>query len=182
MESLEGLERLLAQHPFFKDMRASTRELIAGCASNCVFRDGDRILKEGDAADSFYLLRHGAVALEIHVPARSPLVIETLSDGDVLGWSWLVPPYRVRFDARAIGLVRALRINGRCLREKCEQDSDLGYELYKQVIPVIVDRLTAARLQMVDIYGHPTDYANHEPGLAAPSSPPAKPSPAGQGD
>lgn len=179
MGNIADLQDILAQHPFFQSMRQSTRELIAGCTSNRVFHDAERVLKEGEAADTFYLLRHGSIALEIHVPAQAPLVIETLSDGDILGWSWLAPPYRVRFDARAIGLVRALSVDGRCLREKCEQDSDLGYDLYKHFMPVIVDRLTASRLQMIDIYGHPNDYAErqNETQSHLASSTPAKPSP-----
>jgi len=151
---------------------------MAGCAENRVFRDGERMLREGDPADVFFLVRRGAVALEIHVPGHDPLVIETLGDGDVLGWSWLVPPYRVRFDARAIGLVRTLSVNGKCLREKCEEDCALGYEFYRQLLPVVVDRLTAARLQMMDMYGHPNEYVGTSGRFAPESEGPAKPYPA----
>lgn len=180
MAPIEGLERTLAQHPFFKDMSERARGLIAGCASNRVFHDGDYIMKEGDPAGTFFLVRHGAVALEVHVPGRRPLVIETLGDGEVLGWSWLLPPYRVRFDARAVGLVRALGIDGKCLRGKCEEDCALGFEFYQHFLPVVVDRLTAARLQMIDMYGHPGAYAESESPPAVPSAP-AKPSPDGGG-
>jgi CRP/FNR family cyclic AMP-dependent transcriptional regulator len=177
MGQIAGLEQILAQHPFFADMSETARGLIAGCASNRVFHEGDPIFREGDAADTFYLVRHGVVALEINVPGREPLVIETLGDGEVVGWSWLVPPYQVRFDARAVGLVRAIAIDGKCLRHKCDEDCTLGYEFYKHFLPVVADRLTAARLQMMDIYGHPAAYAQEEEPISEEPSPPAKPVP-----
>ena len=177
MGEIAGLEQILAKHPFFADMSEMARGLIIDCASNRVFHDGDRILREGDAADTFFLVRHGVVALEINVPGREPLVIETMGDGEVLGWSWLVPPYRVRFDARAVGLVRTIAIDGACLRGKCDEDCALGYEFYKRFLPVVADRLTAARLQMMDIYGHPTAYAPTAEPASGETSPPAKPGP-----
>ena len=179
MTEILGLERMLAQHPFFHDMSETARGLIVGCAGNRVFHDGEHILREGEPADWFYLIRHGVVAIEVHVPTRKPLVIETLQDGEVLGWSWLVPPYRVSFDARAVGLVRTLSIDGKCLRNKCEQECALGYEFYKHFLPVVVARLTAARLQMMDIYGHPSAYAEPGSGFDDRPSAPAKPSPDG---
>jgi CRP-like cAMP-binding protein len=177
MGEIAGLERLLARHPFFADMSETARGLIAGCAGNRVFHDGERIFREGEPADTFYLVRHGAVALEVNEPGREPLVIETLGDGEVLGWSWLVPPYRVRFDARAVGLVRAIGIDGKCLRGKCDEDCALGYEFYKHFLPVVANRLTAARLQMMDIYGHPSAYAQAAEPFSEQPSPPAKPGP-----
>jgi CRP/FNR family cyclic AMP-dependent transcriptional regulator len=180
MSEVEGIEQLLARHPFFSDMSEKARGLIAGCTVNRVFHDGEYIQREGDPSDHFYLVRHGSVALEINLPTRKPLVIETLQDGEVLGWSWLVPPYRVRFDSRAVGLVRTFCIDGSCLRGKCEQDCQLGYEFYKHFLPVVVDRLTAARLQMIDIYGHPDEYLQAHNGFDGQPSAPAKPSPAGR--
>jgi CRP/FNR family cyclic AMP-dependent transcriptional regulator len=177
MNGIEDIEQLLSRHPFFQDFSDTARQLIAGCTVNRVFHDGDYIQREGTPADYFYLLRHGTVALEINVPTRKPLVIETLHDGEVLGWSWLAPPYRSRFDARAVGLVRSFAIDGKCLRGKCEEDCQLGYEFYKHFLPVVVDRLTAARLQMIDIYGHPAEYAGS--GFDTEPSPPVKPSPDG---
>lgn len=179
MAQIEGLERILAEHPFFRDMSEHTRELIVGCTANQVFHDGASILREGDPADQFFVVRHGTVALEVHLPGRPPLVIETLGDGDVLGWSWLVPPYRVRLDARAVGLVRLLRVDARCLRAKCEEDCPLAYELYRHFLPVVAERLTAARLQLLDMYGHPGEYAEAATLSQTPVAP-AKPSPEGE--
>lgn len=180
MASIEGLDRILAEHPFFHDMSERARGLIAGCAANRVFHNGDYLLREGDPANVFFLVRHGAVAMEVNAPGRSALVLETLGDGDVIGWSWLVPPYRIQFDSRAIGLVRALSIDAKCLRGKCEDDPGLGYEFLSHFVRVMAERLTATRLQLLDVYGHPSDYAEVPAArpIEEPTSP-AKPSPTG---
>jgi hypothetical protein len=80
-------------------------------------------------------------------------VFATEGEGSLVGASWLVPPYRWRFDARATELTRAIGINGQCLRDKCEADHDLGYAMMKRFLPVFVQRLTDARLQLLDVYG-----------------------------
>lgn len=179
MNPVEGLDSVLAEHPFFSDMSDHARGLIVGCAGNRVFHDGDFILRDGDEANEFYLIRHGTVALEIHLPGRAPLVVETLGNGEVLGWSWLLPPYRVSFDARAVGLVRALGIKGSCLRKKCDEDCALGYEFYKHFLPVVASRLTATRLQLLDMYRHPDAYAQAAAKARPEAVDPAKPSPEG---
>ncbi len=181
MATIGGLDRLLAEHPFFNDMSERARGLIAGCAANRVFHDGEYLMREGEPSDTFFLVRHGAVAVEVNAPGGSPLVLETLGDGDVLGWSWLVPPYRVQFDCRAVGLVRALSIDGKCLRGKCEEDASLGYEFLSHFVRVMAERLTATRLQMLDIYGHPSDYveAQNRVAIETAAMVPAKPSPNG---
>ena len=94
------------------------------------------------------------MALETYVPQRGALRLETLHAGDVLGWSWLVPPHRTMFDARASGTVRSLAFDGRCLRAKCEQDQALGYDLLTRFVTVLAERLQSARLQLLDVYGH----------------------------
>jgi CRP/FNR family cyclic AMP-dependent transcriptional regulator len=92
------------------------------------------------------------VAVEIFAPQKGPITIETVVEGDVLGWSWLVPPYNWRFDARAMEMTRAVALDGVCLRNKCETDHDLGYELMKRFANIIDRRLQATRLQLLDIY------------------------------
>jgi CRP/FNR family cyclic AMP-dependent transcriptional regulator len=87
------------------------------------------------------------------VPQRGAVTIETLHGGDVLGWSWLVPPHRTVYDARALGVVRTIALDGACLRGKCEEDPRLGYELLKRFTEVIVERLQATRLRLLDVYG-----------------------------
>ncbi len=150
---METLERLLAEHPFFQGLDPRHLRLLAGCAANVRFDAGQFLFHEGEEADRFYLIRHGTAAVEIHAPERGALVLQTVGPGEVLGWSWLVPPCRCRFDARAAEPTRALALDGRCLRDKCEQDHDLGYELLRRFTPVIAERLEAARLQLVNVYG-----------------------------
>ena len=153
--NIEGLDRLLEEHPFFQGMDPARRGIIAGCGANERFDASQYLFREGEAADKFYLIRHGAVALEIYLPGREPLVVETLNEGDILGWSWLAPPYRWSADARAMQLTRAISLDAKCLRGKMEDDHELGYELYKRFMPIIQQRLQAGRLQLTDMYGVP---------------------------
>jgi len=148
---MQTLEPVIAAHPFFVGLKPEHVEIVTGCASNVRFDPGEFIFREGDPADRFYLLRQGTVALEINTPDRGPIVVQTLTAGDVLGWSWLVPPYRWRFDGRAIDLVRATALDGKCLRKKCEEDHDLGYDLMQRIAYVMEQRLQAARLQLLDL-------------------------------
>jgi CRP-like cAMP-binding protein len=149
---VEGLDILMQEHPFFEGLSAEALELLAGCAANERFPAGATIAREGDPADKFFLIRHGTVAQEIRIPGKDPLIVETLEEGDILGWSWIVPPYRWTFDARALDLVRAISLDAKCLRGKCEEDHSLGYDFYQRIVPVMSRRLTAVRLRLVDMY------------------------------
>ena len=150
---MSSLESLLVQHPFFKELEPDHLHLVSGCASNVRFKSSEYIFREGGDANQFYLIRHGKVALQMFVPERGPITIETLEAGDVLGWSWLFPPYHWYFDAQAIELVRATAFDGQCLRTKCEADHDLGYELMRRFARVMSQRMQATRLQLLDVYG-----------------------------
>lgn len=150
---MQTLEPILAEHPFLKGLDPRYLKLIVGCATNVRFEAGQFIFRAGEEANQFYILRQGHVALEISAPNRGSIAIQTLGEGDVLGWSWLIPPYIWQFDARAVELTRAIALDGKCLRTKCEEDHDLGYELMKRFGYVIAQRLQATRLQLLDIYG-----------------------------
>lgn len=149
---METLEHLLSEHPFLHGLEPKHIQLITGCASNVRFDAGQIIIREGEEADQFYIIRQGKVALQIYTPGRSSIIIDTLTDGDILGWSWLVPPYQWRFDAKAVELTRAIALDGKCLRTKCEKDHTLGYELLKRFSSIIEQRLQATRLRLLDIY------------------------------
>jgi CRP/FNR family cyclic AMP-dependent transcriptional regulator len=149
---METLESIIAEHPFFSGLEKRYFKLLTGCASNARFLSGRFIFRTGEKADKFYLLRKGRVALEIHTPARGTISILTLEAGDILGWSWLVAPYRWNFDARAVELTRALALDGKCLRKKAEADHDLGYELFKRFAQVMEERMEATRLQLMNVY------------------------------
>jgi len=150
---MEGLERIIEEHPFFAGMQDAFRELVCGCAKNARFTAGQYLFREGEPTNEFYLLRQGSVALELHSPVQQPPVVATLREGDILDGSWLVPPYRWTFDARSSELVRVLGVDARCLRDKCEADHDLGYELMKRFAGAMGERLRAMRLQVADVYG-----------------------------
>jgi CRP/FNR family transcriptional regulator, cyclic AMP receptor protein len=147
------MEELLAGHPFFAGLGTSAIQLIAGCASNVHFAAGGFIFGAGEPATRFYVIRHGRVALEVHSPTRGPVVIDTMDEGEVLGWSWLVSPHRYFGDARAVTSVSAIALDGTCLRGKCEADPALGYELLKRVTTVMYQRLESARVRLLDLYG-----------------------------
>jgi len=144
---------LVAEHPFFRGLAPEYVDTIAGCARNVRFMPDEFLFHEGEPADTFYLIRAGKVLIGTQAPERGLIPIQTVGPGDVVGWSWLFPPYRWRFDAKALELTRALAFDGQCLREKCEQDPRLGYELLRRFAGVIVERLHAARLQLLDLYG-----------------------------
>jgi CRP/FNR family transcriptional regulator, cyclic AMP receptor protein len=150
---MRTIDELLAEIPALEGLRTDYLELIAGCARNRVFDPGDQLMREGEPADDFYVIRDGDVALETYVPQRGALAIETLHNGDLLGWSWLVPPYRTMFDARALAQTHTVSFDGACLRGKCEEDHELGYELLTRFTAVIVERLQATRLRLLDVYG-----------------------------
>jgi CRP-like cAMP-binding protein len=129
------------------------REAIAGCTRNRVYAAGEQLLREGGPADEFFVVRHGAVAIETEVPGRGAFTIETLHAGEIVGWSWLVPPYRAAFGARALATTRVLAVDGACLRGKCDGDPALGYDLLKLVATVFAERLQDTRLRLLDLYG-----------------------------
>jgi CRP-like cAMP-binding protein len=147
-----SFQSIISAHPFCAGLAPEYVALMVGCASNVRFEADQPIFRAGDPADRFFIIRHGRVAIEIHEPGRGSVTVETVDDGDVLGWSWLIPPYRWLFDARPLTLVRAIAFDGACLRGKCEANHDLGYELLKRVTRVLTERLAATRLQLLDMY------------------------------
>ena len=149
----ESIAELLSDVPFLEGLGPDRLDLLAGCAGNIHFDAGTRLFREGDEADTFYVIRHGSVAIETFVPARGALTIETIGPGEMLGWSWLFAPYRWHFDARALVPVRATGFDGACLRGKCESDPALGYELMGRFAQVLIERLQWTRLRLLDVYG-----------------------------
>jgi len=151
---MQTLEELIAASPVFAGLADAHLELIAGCAVNARFVAGAQLFREGEPADRFFLIRQGAVALEVHAPGRGALVVETMHPGEVVGWSWLFEPYRWQFDGRATEPTGVVAFDGACLRGKCESDHELGYQLMRRFAASMTDRLQATRLQLLDVYGH----------------------------
>lgn len=149
---MEHLARVISEHPFCKGLESRYLDLLTGCASNVLFDKGYHLFREGGEANQFYLIREGKVSLEVFSPERPSLSVETVEAGEVLGWSWLVPPYRWRFGARAVERVRAVAVDGKCLRAKCEKDTRLGYELLRRTVEIMGQRLEATRVRLVDLY------------------------------
>jgi CRP-like cAMP-binding protein len=152
--TIRTIDELLAQTRLFSDLAPRHLDTIAGCAVTAHFGENEYVFREGGAADTFYLIRDGTIALETHVPGRGPARLLTLHEDDVLGWSWLFPPYRWHLDARTLEPVRALAFDGACLRQKSVDDHELGYELMRRFAEVIVSRLQATRFQLLDVYRH----------------------------
>ena len=150
---MRTLDALITESPVFADLDPEYLELMAGCAQNVGFDADERIFREGDEANDFYVVRHGLIALEQYVPNRGVLTVQTTGPGEIAGWSWLVPPYRWQLSARAVEPVRAIKIDGTCLRDKCESDPALGYKLLSRIAGELVSVIASARLQLMDLYG-----------------------------
>jgi CRP-like cAMP-binding protein len=150
---MRTLDAVVGETPLFSGLAPEHAALIAGCARNTRFRAGEFLFREGGGADAFYLVRHGRVALETFVPSRGSFTIETIDEGGVVGWSWLFEPHRWHFDARAVDDVAAVVFDGACLRAKALADHELGYQLLNRFTQVLVERLTATRLRLLDVYG-----------------------------
>ena len=153
---MQTIAEFLPRHPFFAGLDDSVAGLVAGCAVNAHFRPGQHLFHEGEAADTFYVIRRGRVSLEVHAPAGPPVVVDAAHEDDVVGWSWLVPPYRWMFDARATEETSAIAFDGACLRARCEEDPAIGYALLQRVVTVMSDRLHSARIRLLDLYGAAT--------------------------
>ena len=150
---MQTLDQIVARAPSSTGLEPAQLELIAGCGHIAAVAEGDRLFREGDPADTFYLVRRGRVALTTHVPGRGDVTIETLEPGEVIGWSWLFAPYRWHFDARAVEDAGVVAFDGACLRGKCDADHALGYELMRRFAQVMIDRLQHTRTRLLDVYG-----------------------------
>lgn len=151
-----GLDVVLGRLPFFQGLKQEHLELLAGCARNVRFVAGEFLFREREPADSFFVLREGRVAIELASPETGMHVIQTVQAGGVIGWSWLIPPHHWQFDGRAMEPVVALALDGVCLRGKCDEDHDLGYEMMKRFATTMVERLAATRLQLLDLFREQT--------------------------
>lgn len=150
---MRTIAQFVAEHPFFHGFDQPMVDLLAGCGTNVHYREGELLFQEGDPASTFYVIRKGRVAIQVHRTAGGALILDTVDADGVVGWSWLVPPYRWTFDARATAPTSAVVFDGGCLRDKCEADPAVGYALMKQVNHVMLLRLQAARGRLLDLYG-----------------------------
>jgi CRP/FNR family transcriptional regulator, cyclic AMP receptor protein len=141
--------------PLFERLDETAIALLEECAADARFEAGEHLFRQGDPARAFYVIRHGTVAIEAFMTARPAVTIETLGPGEALGWSWLFPPFRRQFDARALTAVDATAFHSECLRTKCDADPALGYELMSRFAQVLIERMQWTRLRLLDVYGDP---------------------------
>jgi len=146
----DDLEKIITEHPFLQGLTPHQYRLLTDCAMFTKFQPGELIFREGDPANRFYLLRRGKVALESHLRSRGVIHLQNVGAGEVLGWSWLFPPYYWHFDARAIEPTDAVFFYGTPLRAECEADHDLGYELMRRMAEIVISRLQATRRQLLE--------------------------------
>jgi CRP/FNR family transcriptional regulator, cyclic AMP receptor protein len=149
---METLEPLLLSHPFFKDLDLSYIKMLVGCATVKVFPPGAFLTRAGEEANAFFLIRQGLVSIETSTDGGDPIILQTADNGDIIGWSWLVPPYFWHFDARAEVETRVFVLDGVCIRKQCEANPALGCELLKRFARIMERRLEATRLQLLDVY------------------------------
>jgi CRP/FNR family transcriptional regulator, cyclic AMP receptor protein len=141
-----------ADHPFLAGI--DTR-LPAEAMRVVRFAAGSYLFHEGGPADALYLLRCGRVALDVHGPGAAAHRLDTIEAGDALGWSWLIPPHRWFFDARAVEDVDAVAVDAARLRAACDADPACGYAVMLRAAAVMYRRLQAARVRLLDLYGDP---------------------------
>jgi CRP/FNR family cyclic AMP-dependent transcriptional regulator len=146
---METLERTLARHPFLAGLGHRALGQLARIASPRTFPAHHLIFHEGDPADECYLIAKGKVGIETAVLGCDGIVLQTLGAGEVLGWSWLLPPHEFHYSARALEATEAVALDGKALRDCCDKDHDLGYELMKRFAVVIVQRLAATRARLL---------------------------------
>ncbi len=152
MTARDDLIEMIGEAPVFRDLSPDMIAKLAGCARVEHYDAGAVLIRDGQPAETFFAIRHGKVALELAAPPHGRLVLQTLQEGDVLGWSWLVPPYRWAFDGRAVTLVRTLSFDARGLDRLMGEDTQLGYRLLRELVTLMANRLTTARMQMLDLY------------------------------
>ena len=144
----------LATHPFLHGMSADQLGLLADAARDVSFPARHRLFEDGGNATRFWLIQSGHVSLDLHVPGEGPVVIETIGMGELLGWSWLFPPYRWAFGAVAATAVEAFEFDARMVRECCVADPGLGYELNQRITRVLAKRLQASRIRLLARSGY----------------------------
>jgi CRP/FNR family transcriptional regulator, cyclic AMP receptor protein len=146
----------LGGHAFLRGMTDQQLAILARASWVVPVRAGHRLFEEGGTAHRFWLLRSGHIALDVHAPGRYKLLIETLGPGDLVGLSWLVPPYEWQFGATAVQDTVTFELNALAVRAACEENPGLGYELLRRVMAAAASRLHATRLRLLDLYAATT--------------------------
>lgn len=144
----------LAAHPFLRGMSADQLSVLAEAARNVKFPARYRLFEDGGNATRFWLIQSGHVSLDLHVPGEGPVVIETIGMGELLGWSWLFPPYKWAFGAVAATAVEAFEFDAPLVRERCAAHPELGYGFNQRITRVLAKRLQTTRIRLTARSGH----------------------------
>jgi CRP/FNR family transcriptional regulator, cyclic AMP receptor protein len=145
----------LAAHPFLRGMSLDHLGVLAEAGRDVRFPAGRRLFEDGGHAARFWLIQSGHVSLDLHVPGEGPVVIETVGLGELLGWSWLFPPYKWAFGAVAVTAVEAFEFDAAAIRQRCAADPGLGYECSQRIARVLAQRLLATRIRLIARAGYP---------------------------
>jgi CRP-like cAMP-binding protein len=149
---METVYEMLAAQPFLAGLSPRQLDRLSVWSARSMFHAGTRLFEEGGRADRFWIISEGHVTLDTRVPGAT-VVVDTLGPGAVLGWSWLFPPYRWHFGASAVETTLAIELDGPGVRSLCERDPAIGYQLVSRFVAVVVDRLQATRLRLLDLPG-----------------------------
>jgi CRP/FNR family transcriptional regulator, cyclic AMP receptor protein len=152
----------ISAHPFFASLTDTQLAALAEDGTAVTFMAGERVFGEGGVADRFWLIEQGGIALDMRVPGRGDQIVETLGAGTVLGWSWLNPPYRWHFGAMARLATTAIAFDASSVRRRCDADPAFGYAALRSFTPVIIERLQATRLRLLDLYAAPSQVRQSE--------------------
>lgn len=150
---METMTPILAAHPFFQGLDSRYLNFVLECASRETFKPGEFLCRDDEEATKFYVIHHGRVSVEIFRARRGPVTIQSLGNGDVLGWLWFDKPYHWHLDAKAQELTRVISLDVSCLRKKCDQDHDFGYELMRRYAHYLAVQFRVTKLQLADMYG-----------------------------
>lgn len=154
MSAVKTIADILKEHSFFQELSPEELTFIAGCGKNVRFKEGQIIANPGDAASEFYLIREGRVSFLMETQPNQSFIYQTVGPNEILGLEWLIPPYKWTATVQAKSFTRAIAFDGACLRQKCENDTNLGYKLMKHLVQIMVRREDAVRLQLLDVYGN----------------------------
>ena len=150
---MDTMEPILAAHPFFKGLEPRYLKLVLACASRETFKPGEFLCRDEAPATKFYVIHHGRVSVEIYRARRGPVTIQSLGEGEVLGWLWFDQPYHWHLDAKALDLTRVISLDVQCLLDKCNQDQAFGYELMRRYAHHLAVQFRVTKLQLADMYG-----------------------------
>jgi CRP-like cAMP-binding protein len=150
---MQTIDELIAEATVFAGLKPEYIKLISSWGRLIELDADEYVLREGERAQTFYIIRRGAIALEVRGAGHAVLVVDTKHDGDIVGWSWLFAPYRWVFDGRTIEPCSLVAIEGARLRDRCEEDHEFGYQLMRRFAAVVQQRLQHTRVQLLDVYG-----------------------------